>query len=51
MSRIELAPEVGDDLDRILDYLAEYQVEKPHHTPFVLRYRSMNGVRSKLLVT
>jgi plasmid stabilization system protein ParE len=29
MSRIELAPEVGDDLDRILDYLAEYQVENP----------------------
>lgn len=29
MPRIELAPEVGDDLDRILDYLAEYQVENP----------------------
>lgn len=29
MSRIELAPEVGDDLDRILDYLAEYQIENP----------------------
>ena len=29
MSRIELAPEVGDDLNRILDYLAEYQVENP----------------------
>ena len=29
MSRIELAPEVGDDLDRILDYLAQYQVENP----------------------
>ena len=29
MSRIELAPEVDDDLDRILDYLAEYQVENP----------------------
>lgn len=29
MPRIELAPEVGDDLDRILDYLAQYQVENP----------------------
>ncbi len=29
MSRIELAPEVGDDLDRILDHLARYQVENP----------------------
>ena len=27
MTRIELAPEVGDDFDRILDYLAQYQVE------------------------
>ncbi|MHB0927203.1 MAG: type II toxin-antitoxin system RelE/ParE family toxin [Gallionellaceae bacterium] len=36
MSRIELAPEVGDDLDRILDYLAEYQVENP-----VLRIREI----------
>jgi len=25
MSRIELAPEVGDDLDRILDHLAQYE--------------------------
>lgn len=29
MSHIELAPEVGDDFDRILDYLAEHQVENP----------------------
>lgn len=29
MSRIELAPEVGDDIDRILDHLAQYQVENP----------------------
>ncbi|MBI4742521.1 MAG: type II toxin-antitoxin system RelE/ParE family toxin [Betaproteobacteria bacterium] len=29
MSRIELAPEVGDDFDRILDHLAQYQVEDP----------------------
>ena len=25
MSRIELAPEVGDDLDRIFDHLARYE--------------------------
>lgn len=29
MSRIELAAEVGDDLDRILNHLAQYQVENP----------------------
>ncbi len=29
MSRIELAPEVGDDFDRILDHLAKYQVDNP----------------------
>lgn len=27
MSRIELAPEVGDDLNRILDHLAQYDVD------------------------
>jgi toxin ParE1/3/4 len=27
MSRIELAPEVGDDLDRIFDHLAKYDVD------------------------
>jgi len=27
MSRIELAPEVGDDIDRILAHLAEHEVE------------------------
>lgn len=27
MSRIELAPEVGDDLDRILDHLATHEVD------------------------
>jgi plasmid stabilization system protein ParE len=26
MARIELAPEVGDDFDRILDHLAHYEV-------------------------
>jgi plasmid stabilization system protein ParE len=29
MSRIELAPEVMGDFERILDHLAKYQVEKP----------------------
>ena len=29
MARIELAPEVRDDFDRILDHLAQYQVENP----------------------
>jgi len=29
MSRIQLAPEVGDDFDRILDHLARHQVENP----------------------
>ena len=27
MPRVELAPEIGDDLDRILDHLAEHEVE------------------------
>ena len=27
MARIQLAPEVGDDIERILDHLAQYQVE------------------------
>ena len=36
MTRIELAAEVGDDFDRILDHLAEYQVENP-----VLRIREI----------
>jgi len=29
MPRLELAPEVGDDFARILDHLAQYQVENP----------------------
>jgi len=29
MSRIELAPEVMDDFGRILDHLAQFQVEHP----------------------
>jgi plasmid stabilization system protein ParE len=36
MSRIELAPEVGDDFDRILEHLAQFQVENP-----VLRIREI----------
>jgi toxin ParE1/3/4 len=36
MSRIELAAEVGDDFDRILDHLAKYQVDNP-----VLRIRDI----------
>ncbi len=27
MARIELAPEAGDDIERILDHLAQHQVE------------------------
>jgi plasmid stabilization system protein ParE len=29
MSHIELASEVGDDFERILDHLAQYQLENP----------------------
>jgi plasmid stabilization system protein ParE len=29
VSSIELAPDVGDDFERILDHLAQYQVENP----------------------
>lgn len=29
MSRVELAAEVAEDFDRILDHLAKYQVENP----------------------
>lgn len=29
MSHIELASEVGDDFERILDHLVQYQVENP----------------------
>jgi toxin ParE1/3/4 len=29
MSHIELASEVGEDFERILDHLAQYQVENP----------------------
>jgi toxin ParE1/3/4 len=30
MSRIEVAPEVGDDLDRIIDHLAQHDVDDTH---------------------
>ena len=36
MSHIELASEVGDDFERILDHLAQYKVENP-----VLRIREI----------
>jgi len=29
MTRIELAPEVAEDFERILDHFAQYQVEEP----------------------
>ena len=29
MSRIDVAAEIGDDVDRILDYRARYPVEDP----------------------
>ena len=29
MARIELAPEIAEDFDRILDHLATYQIENP----------------------
>lgn len=29
MSRVELAPEVADDFDRILDHLVQHEVELP----------------------
>ena len=29
MSRVELAPELGDDIDRILDHLAKHDVADP----------------------
>ena len=38
MSRIELAPEVGEDLDRIFDYLAQYDVaDAPGHIQDIIQ--------------
>ena len=31
MTRIELAPEVAEDFERILEHLTTYQVEHPEH--------------------
>ena len=50
MPRIELAPEVGDDLDRILEHLYQYEVataaariEEILHAISVLRYNPLVG--------
>lgn len=62
MSRIELAPEVAEDLDRILDHLAKYQVENParriqeiiealdvlEHNPLI--GRSINNDKRELVI-
>jgi plasmid stabilization system protein ParE len=38
MSRIELAPEVGEDLDRIFDYLVQYDVaDAPGHVQDIIQ--------------
>lgn len=38
MSRVELAPEVGDDLDRILEHLLQHEVQQaPAHIDDILR--------------
>ena len=38
MSRVELAPEVGDDLDRILEHLVQHQVaETPSRIEDIMR--------------
>ncbi|HEX9686287.1 MAG TPA: type II toxin-antitoxin system RelE/ParE family toxin [Burkholderiales bacterium] len=38
MSRVELAPEVGDDLDRILEHLLQHQVaEAPSRIEDIMR--------------
>ena len=54
MAHIELAAEVGDDFDRILDHLAQYQIENPAlrireiiEAISVLAYNPMIGRPSK----
>ncbi|MDD5056846.1 MAG: type II toxin-antitoxin system RelE/ParE family toxin [Sideroxydans sp.] len=54
MTRIELAPEVRDDFDRILEHLAQYQIENPAlrireiiEAFSVLEYNPMIGRPSK----
>lgn len=38
MSRVELAPEVGDDLDRIVDHLSQHQVaDAPSRVEDIIR--------------
>ena len=62
MSRIELAPELGEDFDRILDHLARYNVEDARsrireiiqaidvleHNPFI--GRPVDGNKRELVI-
>ncbi len=62
MSRVELAAELADDFDRILDHLAEYRVENPglrireiieafnvlEHNPMI--GRPVNGDKRELVI-
>ena len=62
MSRIELAPELGEDFDRILDHLAKHGVDDPpsrvreiihaidvlEHNPFI--GRPVNGNKRELVI-
>ena len=62
MSRIELAPELGEDLDRILDHLARYDVDDApsrvreiiqaidvlEHNPFI--GRPVDGDKRELVI-
>ncbi len=62
MTRIELAPQVADDFERILDHLAQFQVEQPElrireiieafnvlaHNPMIGR-PAMNGKRELVI--
>ncbi len=45
MTRIKLAPEVRDDFDCTLDYLAQYQVENP-----ALRIREIPVLRVREII-
>ena len=62
MSRIELAPELGDDIDRILDHLARHDIDDPpsrireiiqavavlEHNPFI--GRPVDGNKRELII-
>ena len=62
MARVELAAELADDFDRILDHLAEYRVENPglrireiieafnvlEHNPMI--GRPVNGDKRELVI-